>query len=76
VGVGDEQVLDRVLLAGDVADDALAAAMLAPVRRDRLALDVAPLTDRDDDVLVGDEVLVGELTRLAVFDAGPCASAP
>ena len=41
VGVGDEQVLDRVLLAGDVADDPLAAAVLAAVRRDRLALDVA-----------------------------------
>ncbi len=41
VGVGDEEVLDRVLLAGHVADDALAAAMLATVRRDRLALDVA-----------------------------------
>ena len=41
VGVRDEQVLDRVLLAGDVADDPLAAAVLAAVRRDRLALDVA-----------------------------------
>ena len=41
VGVGDDQVLDRVLLAGDVADDALAAAVLAAVGRDRLALDVA-----------------------------------
>ena len=41
VGVRDEQVLDRVLLPGDVADDALAAAMLPAVRGDRLALDVA-----------------------------------
>jgi hypothetical protein len=41
VSVGDEEVLDGVLLAGDVADDALAAAVLAAIRRDRLALDVA-----------------------------------
>ena len=41
VGVGREQVLDGVLLAGDMADDPLAAAMLAAVGRDRLALDVA-----------------------------------
>ena len=34
VGVGHEQVLDRVLLAGDVADDPLAAAVLAAVRGD------------------------------------------
>ena len=41
VGVGDDEVLDRVLLARDVADDPLAAAVLAAIRGDRLALDVA-----------------------------------
>ena len=71
VGVGDEQVLDRVLLAGDVADDPLAAAVLAPVGGDRLALDVAAAGDRDDDVLVGDEVLVGHLAAGVVGDPGP-----
>ena len=71
VGVGHEQVLDGVLLARDVADDALAAAVLAAVRADRLALDVAAAADRDDDVLVGDEVLVGELARGVLGDAGP-----
>ena len=71
VGVRDEQVLDRVLLARDVADDALAAAVLAAVRVDRLALDVAAAGDRDDDVLVGDEVLVGHLAAGVVGDAGP-----
>ena len=68
VGVGGEQVLDRVLLAGDVADDPLAAAMLAAVGRDRLALDVAAAADRDDDVLVGDQVLVGHLAAGVVDD--------
>ena len=70
VGVRDEQVLDGVLLAGDVADDPLAAAMLAAVGGDRLALDVAAAGDRDDDVLVGDEVLVGHLAAEVVGDAG------
>ena len=71
VGVGDEQVLDRVLLAGDVADDPLAAAVLAAVGRDGLALDVAAAADRDDDVLVGDQVLVGHLPVGVVDDPGP-----
>ncbi len=71
VRVGDEQMLDRVLLARDVADDALAAAMLAPVGRDRLALDVAATRDRDDDVLVGDEVLVGHVAAGVVGHARP-----
>ena len=71
VGVGHEQVLDGVLLAGDVADDPLAAAVLATVGADRLTLDVAAPGDRDDDVLVGDEVLVGHLAAGVVGDAGP-----
>ena len=71
VGVGDEQVLDGVLLAGDVADDPLAAALLAAVGGDRLALDVAAAADRDDDVLVGDQVLVGHLPARVVDDPGP-----
>ena len=71
VGVGDEQVLDGVLLARHVADDPLAAAVLATVRGDRLALDVAAARDRDDDVLVGDEVLVGHLAAGVVGDSRP-----
>ena len=71
VGVRDEQVLDGVLLARDVADDPLAAAVLAAVGVDRLALDVAAAGDRDHDVLVGDEVLVGHLAAGVVGDAGP-----
>ena len=70
VRIGDEEVLDRVLLAGDVADDPLAAAVLAPVRVDGLALDVAAARDRDHDVLVGDQVLVGHLAAGVVGDAG------
>ena len=71
VGVRDEQMLDGVLLARDVADDPLAAAMLAPVGRDWLALDVAAAADRDDDVLVGDQVLVGHLAAGVVLDPRP-----
>ena len=74
VGVRDDEVLDRVLLAGDVADDPLAAAMLAAVGRDGLALDVAAAADRDDDVLVGDQVLVGHLPARVVGDPRPSFS--
>ncbi len=52
---------DGVLLDRPGADDALAAARLAPVGDQRLALDVAAAGDGDDHVLVGDEVLVREL---------------
>ena len=68
MGVGHEQAVHRVLLAGDVPDDPLAPSSLAPVGRDRLALDVAAAADRDHDVLVGDQVLVGHLARGVVHD--------
>ena len=71
VGVGHEEAVDRVLLAGHVADDPLAAAALAPVGGHRLALDVAAPADRHDDVLVGDQVLVGHLAARVVDDARP-----
>ena len=52
------------------ADDALAAAVLAAIGGERLALDVAPAADRDHDVLVGDQVLVGHLPARVVDDPG------
>ena len=61
----------RIFLDGARADDALAAAGLAAVGGQRLALDVAAAGDGHDDVLVGDEVLVGELARGVVGDARP-----
>ena len=64
----DEQVLDGVLLDRLRADDALAAADLAAIRRERLALDVAARRDRDHDVLVGDQVLVGQLAVRVALD--------
>ena len=69
VRVRHEQVADGVLLDGARADDALAAARLASVGDERLALDVAAARDRDDDVLIGDEVVVGELLVRAALDA-------
>ena len=71
MGVGHEEAVDRVLLAGDVADDPLAAAPLAPVGGHRLALDVAAPADRHHDVLVGDQVLVGHLAARVVDDPRP-----
>src|SRR6187431_862943 len=69
VRVRDEQVTDRVLLDGPRADDALATARLASVGQEGLALDIAAARDRDHDVLVRDEVLVGELLVCAALDA-------
>ena len=63
VRVGDEQVPDDVLFARRHADQALAAAPLLPVRVERRPLDVARARRRDDDVLVGDEVLDAERRR-------------
>ena len=51
------------------------AAVLAAVGGDRLALDVAAAADRDDDVLVGDEVLVRELAARVVRDPRPAVRA-
>ena len=69
MGVGHQQVADGVLFDGARADDALAAARLAAVRDERLALDVAATADGDDHVLVGDEVVVAELLVGAALDA-------
>ena len=60
----DEEVADEVLLARPHADAALAAAPLVPVVRDRGALDVAGVADRDRHVLFGDQVLDAELAFL------------
>ncbi len=61
VGRGDEEVLDVVLVFQLHAHDADAAAPLLPVRRDGQALHVAGARDRDDHVLLGDQVLELEL---------------
>ena len=70
MGRGDEEVLDDVLLLGLHARHALAAAPLAPVRLDVRPLDVARARDRDDHLLVGEQVLDRELGRLG-DDLGP-----
>ena len=61
VGRGDEEVAHGVLVAGAHADAALAAALLRLVGRQRRALDVAGVADRDHHVLFVDEVLDGDL---------------
>ena len=66
----DEEMADVVLFARPHADAALAAAALRPIRRDRRALDVAGVGDRDRHVFVGDQVLDAELAAL-VDDLGP-----
>src|SRR5205823_443762 len=70
VGRGDEQVRDDVLLLRLHARHALAAAPLAPIGLDVRPLDVARARDRDDHLLVGEQVLDRELGRLG-DDLGP-----
>src|SRR5438552_3889927 len=60
---GDEEVFDDVFLFRLHASHALAAAALAAVGLDVRALDVARARDSDDHLLVGEEVLDGEVGR-------------
>ena len=62
---GDENLLDEVVLGGHRARLPLPAALLRAVEGNRVALDVAGVADRHDHVLVGDQVLVGQVARLA-----------
>ena len=65
----DEQLRDEVLVVRRRAGDAAPAAPLRPVARHRVALDVAAVGDGDDHVLVGDQLLDGDLA-LVVDDLG------
>ena len=59
-----EQVLDDVLFLRLRPHPALAAALLRAVDRERRPLRVATAADREDDLLLRDEVLRGEVARL------------
>ncbi|OPZ60313.1 MAG: hypothetical protein BWY87_00534 [Deltaproteobacteria bacterium ADurb.Bin510] len=66
--VGDEDVLDEVVLAGGHALDALAAAALGAVLGQFGALDVAVARDGHDHLFVRDQVLDVELADAALDD--------
>src|SRR5699024_1532909 len=57
VGGGDEELLDDVVAAKRGALDPLAAAVLSTVEARLRPLRIAAAGDRDDDLLLGDEVL-------------------
>src|SRR5262245_2182384 len=61
---GDEELRDDVLFLRLHAGHALAAAALTPIRLDVGALDVAGARDRDDHLLVGQQVLDRQLGGL------------
>ncbi len=61
VGGRHEEVVDDVVLAQLRTADALAATLLRPVVIRPRALDVAAAGDRDDHLLLGDEVLHGHV---------------
>ena len=64
MGAGDEEALQEVLVAGGRPGLAAAAALLGPVSAHRVPLHVAGVRDGDDHLLLGDEVLGGEVRRL------------
>ena len=70
VGGGDEEVGDEVLVLGLHPHAAAPAALLRAVARDRGALDVAGVGDRDRHVLVGDQVLDARSRSAASDDLG------
>ena len=69
-----EEVLDVVLVLHVHPGDADAAALLLAVGGQRKRLDVARVRDRDDHLLVGDQVLDVDLV-LGVRDLGPAVVA-
>ena len=69
-------MLHPVVLLGPHPVQAAAAPALPPVGRDGNALDVAGVRDRDDHVLVGDQVLHREVAFLAHYLRAPVVSEP
>ena len=69
MGRSHEQPCDEILLARLHGGAPLAAATLRPIGRERHALDVAGVADRDDHVLALDQILVVEV-RVAVENFG------
>ena len=61
VGVGDEELVDEVLVLGGRRRLALAAAALGLVFVERLGLDVTPVGEGDHHVLRGYQVLQGQV---------------
>src|SRR2546430_271021 len=67
VSRSDEQMLDEILVARLHARPPSPSAALHAVRRDRSALHIAGMADRDRDLLVGDQVFQHDFRRF-VFD--------
>ena len=68
VRVADDEVPDGVLFARHHAGDALAAAPLQPVGLERDALHVAAVGERDDGLLVRDEVFFVDVVGAGLDD--------
>ena len=70
----DDELRDEVFLAGLHAHAAGAAALLLAIDADGRALEVAGVGDGDGDLLVGDEVLEGELGGLVDDGGAACVA--
>ena len=62
MGVRYQVVVDCVVFAGSLATHALAAAVLPAISLGGDTFDVAALAQGDNDLLVGDEVFIAEVT--------------
>jgi hypothetical protein len=65
VGVGDEQLVDEILFLDARRRPAAPAAPLRLVVGHRLGLGIAAVRERDDDVLLADQVLQGQVEVIA-----------
>ncbi len=65
MGTGHEEVGDEIILLRRRTGLAPTAPLLGPVLRERAALDVASVGHGDHHVLLGDEILAGQLGGLA-----------
>mmetsp|Transcript_70446 Transcript_70446/g.165983 ORF Transcript_70446/g.165983 Transcript_70446/m.165983 type:complete len:904 (-) Transcript_70446:3267-5978(-) len=71
VGVGDEELVDPVVIFGGRGLLAAAAAALGAVLAERLALDVAGVRERHDHVGRRDQILGPEFLGVVLDDAAP-----
>ena len=71
MGVHNEQVLDRVVVAGGHSTNALAASVLVAERIGGDSLDVTALAEGYDYLLVRLEFLAGQVGRFAAYLGAP-----
>src|SRR5713101_2321907 len=60
----DKKMLNKILFSGSCADYPLTAAALRTIEGSRVAFDVSCVRYRHDHIFAGNQILVGEISRL------------